>query len=137
MKAYIGPYVDDDRVIDVEVHDYDLWNADHTIGLIVLPILKRLREDEIHAVPDVDNEDLPEDLHEKSHEARDDFLIKRWQYILDQMIFSFESTVGNNIHWMDQFFKNYAFDSEDYKNYEKRIANGFKLFGKYFQALWQ
>ena len=28
------------------------------------------------------------------------------------------------------------FDKEGYDNYAKRIANGFRLFGKYYQSLW-
>ena len=32
------------RKIKVKIHDYDIWSADSTIGLIVLPMLKKLKE---------------------------------------------------------------------------------------------
>ena len=83
---------------------------------------------------------------------------------MDQMIFSFENIVDDS--WQDQFhtgdidftFVNktpdetdkekqllemvtgpndtHVFDREGYAAYQARITNGLKLFGKYYQGLW-
>lgn len=49
------------RTVKVVVHDYDVWGMDNTIALIVLPLLKRLKEKK-QGSPHVDDEDVPERL---------------------------------------------------------------------------
>jgi len=87
----------------------------------------------------------------------------RWDWVLDEMIFAFECKVDDS--WQDAFssgvadhrsvacewyengkpkmFKlvngpnhTYRCDYEGMKKVEKRIQNGFVLFGKYYQNLW-
>jgi len=54
MKVMIGPYKDEGvRKVQVAIHDYDTWSADHTLSLIILPLLKRLKELK-HGSPIVD-----------------------------------------------------------------------------------
>ena len=45
MKVFIGPYPEGDetRKVEIEVHPYDSWNADRTLALIAVPILKQLQ----------------------------------------------------------------------------------------------
>jgi hypothetical protein len=45
-----------------------------------------------------------------------------WDWALTEMIFAFESKIDDD--WFAQ--------ARD----EERIANGFRLFGKYYQSLW-
>jgi hypothetical protein len=180
MKVSIGPYKDEgERKEEVHIHDYDTWSMDHTLGLIALPMLKQLKETK-HGAPYVDLEDVPPQLHpKKSHEAdsTDETHFQRWDYVMDEMVFAFES---QNNDWEDQFHhtseaseeddagfefvgigsaqlllfpdengdtEEYAFyemkrtnpdrtDWEAYKAYAERVANGFRLFGKYYQSLW-
>ena len=85
------------RKIKIHVDYYDVWGADHTLGMIIAPTLKKLKEHQ-HGYPHVDNEDVPEELRmndadreklenngevDSKHEAR-------WNYILDEMIWAFE-----------------------------------------------
>jgi hypothetical protein len=87
----------------------------------------------------------------------------RWDYVLDQMIFAFERKVDDS--WHDLFCSGendlksvpcewdengkatmykmekgpndtYVCDYDGMAEYEKRIKNGFRLFGKYYQGLW-
>lgn len=53
----------------------------------------------------------------------DEFHFKRWDWILDEMIFAFDQK--NKDKWED-------------KNEElhRRVSNGFRLFGKYYENLW-
>ena len=164
-----------DRKIDyVKIDKWDTWSMDHTLAHIILPMLKQLQATK-HGAPFVDDEDVPEGVGLRSTEANpkenewdtDDNHFKRWDYVLDEMIFAFECKVDDS--WQDEFSsgehdivwtpvdkdgnevpkgehkfyqmkdgsKNtYKCDYEGMKVVETRIANGFRLFGKYYQALW-
>lgn len=131
------------RTTIVKINDQDLWSMDHTLAYVVTPMLKRLKEIQ-HGSPNVDDGDLPENF-EGNHEDR-------WNHVIDEMIFAFESKTQN---WQEEFYEgsNLSFDGsekgvfkmvnkgkpidyEGMKQVEKRIANGFMLFGKYYQCLW-
>lgn len=161
MKVHIGKYKKNgDRKVEVRIDDYDIWNADSTLALIILPLLKKLKEAKAGA-PHVDNEDVPQHLHrvivEDNYDG-DDKWFDRWGYVLDEMIFAFESYTTD---WEDQFWKSEpildfnkrpedegkelipvrweqagVFDSEGHKAYQNRISNGMRLFGKYYGGLW-
>jgi hypothetical protein len=50
------------------------------------------------------------------------------------MIFSFHCLYTDN-QWEDEFTDRDA-SREEYAEMEMRISNGFRLFGKYYRALW-
>jgi len=84
-----------DRRVEVHIDNYDVWSADRTLGLIIAPVLKKLKEVKDGA-PYVDDEDVPENLRStaaapKEHEwDTDDNHFLRWEYVLDEMIWAFE-----------------------------------------------
>ena len=150
------------RKIKVRIDRWDTWGMDHTLALITLPMLKQLQATK-HGAPWVDDEDVPENLRSTSAPPlanewdTDDNHFKRWDWVLDEMIFAFESKVDDS--WEDQFHKgssDLAFkklengfselvtsenstrlvDWDGKKAYQKRISNGFRLFGKYYEGLW-
>ena len=43
MKVEIGPY-EENRKVNVQIDEYDLWNLDHTLALIILPSLKAYKK---------------------------------------------------------------------------------------------
>lgn len=94
------------RKIDIRIDYYDTWNMDETLAMIILPMLKQLRDTK-HGAPHVDDEDVPDELKstsapEKDHEwGVDDNHFKRWDYVLGEMIFAFENIV--NYDWEEQF----------------------------------
>lgn len=98
MKVYIGPYVEDDerRQVEIELHDYDIWNFDHTLAMIILPGLRMLKEAK-HGTPYIDDADVPEELRstsappELTKDGVDENFDKRWQWVLDEMIWAFET----------------------------------------------
>lgn len=144
MKVNIGPYPKSeenfDRKIEVHIDGYDTWNADHTLSLIILPVLKQLRKNKCSA-PFVDYKDVPKSLRPPKEQRnnpsseKDDSWFDRWNYVLDEMIFSFEC-IANEDEWEGQFFDKREFDKKGYEKYSKRIHNGLKLFGKYYRGLW-
>lgn len=186
MKVKIGKYPKKgDQKVSVHIDKWDTWSMDYTLAHIVLPMLKQLKETK-HGSPYVDLQDVPDSLkahgnarHETNQydlfaDEHYDNLVwdmnhKRWDWCMDEMIFSFESLVGCNCNWEDkfhtgesdrvfvavdedgnevdeadaQFFRwdkgpndTSRFDAVGYKKESDRIANGFKLFGKYYQGLW-
>lgn len=156
MKAIIGNHPEDDkpRVIDITIESHDTWNMDYTLALIITPMLKQLKATK-HGAPLVDDEYVPEHLRSTAAPPKenewdvDDNHFKRWDYVLDEMIWAMEQIVNDNGE--DQFFDHSEVDEEadlfeqitqikcDHDAltvHRKRIANGTKLFGIFFQDLW-
>ena len=166
MKVNIGPYPgmrsSKTRKVDIRIDKYDTWNMDYTLSLIILPMLKQLKETK-HGSPWTDDEDVPEELRStsappKEHEWDTDSLhFQRWDWILDEMIWAFELNTTDN--WEGQFHHGVIdfdferqedgtsrlirgandtspWDKEGQTAYATRMRNGFRLFGKYFSALW-
>lgn len=112
------------RTIKIHINSFDCWNADFTLALIIAPVLKQLKE-QTHGSPVVDDEDVPESYHTgKSEFGSPNNIHERWAYVLDEMIFAFDAIIKDS----DEM----NFDVE----HNKRIANGLRLFGKYFRGLW-
>ena len=131
MKVEISNYEDDgERTINVRIDDYDTWSMDHTLAPIILPMLVQLKATK-HGAPFVDYEDVPEELrpepewyekYSKNGETDPDFF-KRWDWVMDEMIYAFNCKANKDI--------------DDQAGVEQeRISNGFRLFGKYFESLW-
>lgn len=167
------------RKVKIKIDRYDTWNMDRTLALIILPMLKQLKETK-HGSPFVDDEDVPEHLRstsarpltdeEKSCGHTDDNFHLRWDWVMDEMIWSFEQHQPD-CDWESKFHTGTSdyrmkkdesrtypnpetgeeesvyemvegpkhtrvFDRDGYEQYAKRISNGFRLFGKYYQGLW-
>jgi hypothetical protein len=156
------------RTIDVRIDPWDTWSMDSTLGYIIRPMLRQLKETK-HGAPMVDLEDVPENLRPSAEEqaayqkdgTADEKFFERWDWVIGEMIFAFDSLDGGpNQDWEEQFTTGkYDFrfkkidtkgtsemihgpnhtaetDWDSRKAYAKRIENGFRLFGKYFQSLW-
>lgn len=102
MKVNIKPfYKNPDKPkycrVNVEVDDYDAWNADHTLALIILPILLELKENKM-GIPgqfsDVGGESYADqrsfDFYEDSYDEALAASERQWSDILDKMIWSFQ-----------------------------------------------
>lgn len=134
------------RKIKVRIDNYDVWNADHTLAQIILPVLKKLKEDKM-GIPFVDKEDAPAELFEERNDPADPdgYSEEAWSYVLDEMIWTFGQLADENSD--DEFYKEtnpgsdsvfgrYVLDREGYDKREARIKNGLRLFGKYYRGLW-
>ena len=127
----------DKRKIEIHIDRWDTWNMDHTLALIILPMLKQLKATK-HGSPYVDDEDLPEHMRHSDPRSGewgpDNWIHYKWEWILNEMIFAFEHTVDDS--WENQFFHESEFDKEGFDAMQKRVANGHRLFGKYYSGLW-
>jgi len=142
MKVIINKYpknVNKERKVKIQIDPWDTWNMDCTLALIISPMLKQLKE-KSHGAPSVDDEDVPDHLRksaappQKNEWDTDENYFKRWEWVMDEMIFAFESK--NSDFWEEAFEKEGEYDWDARKVCETRIANGFRLFGKYYQGLW-
>lgn len=141
------------QTIKVQIDPWDTWSLDHTLAHIIVPMLKQLNETK-HGAGFVDDQDVPEGLNLRSTEAppkenewdTDDNHFKRWDYVLNEMIWAFEQKVKDD--WEQQFYKFESDpnemlglkitwrDDEGRKKHQERMSNGFRLFGKYYEGLW-
>ena len=160
------------RIEYVKIDRYDTWSMDTTLTPIILPMLKQLNETK-HGAPNTDDEDVPPNLRSTTKSAQkakkeswdtDGNHFKRWDWIMDEMIWAFEQLADNS--WEDQYFTGKSdivwipskeldakgrprtyemkrspkdtrkWDKKGYAKHNARIDNGLRLFGKYFRALW-
>ena len=151
-------YSKDERDIRVRIDEYDTWSMDHTLAHIILPMLKQLRDTK-HGSPIVDDKDVPVHMRHGDPDIHDNWIHYKWEWILNEMIWAFEQY---NTDWEDQFYHgepvyeekeeqhpdygevysfkqinpDYWVDYDGMTEYNKRIQNGTRLFGKYYQNLW-
>jgi len=164
MFVRLGRYANEEddletfeRDKDIVIHRYDTWSMDHTLALIIVPMLKQLKETK-HGAPNVDSSDVPMYLKPKQLEIvryredgeTDENWFKRWDYVLDEMIWAFEQIADDDDD--RQFYddsgvdydepdinvrsRQLKVDHEGLDKHHKRINNGTRLFGKYYRSLW-
>ena len=147
MQVSIGNYTEDgtERKVEIEVHPWDTWGMDQTLSLIIVPMLKQLKESK-HGAPYVNDEDVPEELRSTSAKPRendwdtDEFHFKRWDYVIEEMQWGFQQIVegGNEGQFYDHSvdFTDAYIRFAELKEHQDRIRNATRLFGVYFQNLW-
>lgn len=126
-----------EQKIKVKIEDHDVWNFDLTLAEIIVPGLELLKKKK-YGAPKVDLEDVPEHLHPTEEEMKendngniDKNWFNRWYWILDEMIWAMsELQQKKKVEGVEDF------DLNDWLEYEERIQNGCRLFGKYYTCLW-
>jgi len=152
----------------IKIDSCDTWSMDRTLAPIILPMLKQLKDTK-HGAPFVDDGDVPEELKSTSAPPKenewdtDDNHFKRWDCVLDEMIWAFEQLCDEDhdsqFHTGVRDIKTVAcewdengkptlytmekgpndtshFDDEGYQKHNERIGNGLRLFGTYYRSLW-
>lgn len=147
-----------ERQIYVRIDKYDSWSADHTLALIAVPLLKQLQVNK-HGAPLVDDVDVPEGQGLRSYETdevkandwdTDPNHFKRWDWVLAEIIWALEQKTSDTAD--DQFYSkidpdlksddinemmgNTVIDWVAMQEWQARKNRGFRLFGKYYENLW-
>lgn len=141
----------------VRIDRWDTWNMDSTLSPIILAMLKQLKATK-HGSPAVDDADVPPHLRYKKKQSKanpeihkvdegdDDLIHRRWDYVLDSMIWSFEQLTKDD--WEGLYFtytdeddevlggKKLNWNKKGWEIHNAEIERGLTLFGKYFRALW-
>jgi hypothetical protein len=119
--------------VSIRIDKHDTWSMDHTLAPIILPMLKQLKET---------NHGYPALLGEKE-----------WDDIMDEMIWAFEQKCRDD--WEGDYYEYREMGPEESKDpdslfglklvwedregqaaHQERMTNGFKLFGEYYENLW-
>ena len=170
MKVYLNKPGSKKEIHRVKIDKFDAWNVDVTLAHIIVPLLTEFRKD-LHGAPHTNNEDVPDELQASDEEKHtysksgetDDNYFKRWEYVLDEMIWAFQQKLEE---WEEQFASgendvefvedpdkkdadgeplykmkygpkhNREYDWVGRRKFQARMANGYKLFGKYYEGLW-
>lgn len=149
-----------ERKLNIHIDDYDVWSMDHTLAMIIAPMLKELGKNK-HGAPFVDDEDVPLELQtisapalsedQKNSGDTDENWLPRWKWVLDEMIWTFEQHMSN---WEEQYYSGesdilfedgvmkkgpkdtFTVDEVGVAAHRERMSNGRRLFAKYYCALW-
>jgi hypothetical protein len=124
------------RKVEVRIDPYDTWSMDHTLALIVHPMLVQLKQMN-HGYFSSDAEDAPSigKGDETDYGGNDTLALDRYNWIMDEMIWTFAQLIDTDSEF--QFYdEKIGWNLEESKAYQDRIKNGLRLFGKYYRALW-
>jgi hypothetical protein len=126
------------RVEYIHIDDYDIWDMDGTLASIIHPMLLLLKAKK-HGAPTVSDEDVPMRLRNDHIEHTSDewyaLCCKKWEYVLDLMIWSFSDEGMNDPprlhHHTDQIYY-----QEIHPVHQARATHGRMMFAKYYLCLW-
>ena len=155
-----------DRIVWIKVDRWDSWNAAHTVSMIALPILKNLHktkhgapyveDEDVPAGLGLRSTEAPPKENEWDVDANH---FKRFDWVLDEIIWAHEQVIDDD--WQSQYCTGvidwrsvpsethpgcsqlvkgpnhtYTTDDEGIRKHQDRIDRGLRLFGKYYQSLW-
>lgn len=148
------------RTIKIQIDKYDVWSMDHTLAMIIYPMLIQLNESK-HGAPLVDDDDVPEELKSTTAPPKekewdtDGNHFARWDWIMSELIWTFGQLAGDEPDfWIVEPQGMYSVPCEDsnlseikwkvegeydhaaHNAHHNRIDNGLRLFGKYYRSLW-
>lgn len=135
--------------VRVRIDKYDTWSVDETLAQIISPMLKALKQKK-HGVPTVDESDVPESLRTRKAPSKMIPLVHdkvvnleaQWNWVLDEMVWAFEQKSRQDGWDMDFHIEGGddgtlgIWDWDGMKAHQDRMTNGFRLFGKYYECLW-
>ena len=117
------------RKIKVKIHNYDTWGTYQDLAHIIAPLLERLKENK-QGYPFTYDVDVPENLRD----GDEDFSEKKWDYVLNEMIWTFKQ-IADRDNEEEKFFTENK-DQDAYRKWMDRQQNGLNLFAKYYFSLW-
>jgi hypothetical protein len=120
--------------VKVHINKWDTWSIDSSLAPIIHPMLVQLK---------ATNHGYPANLAEK-----------KWDTIMDEMIWAFGQKCRDD--WEGDYYEYRELEPDEATNemeslfslklvwedreareaHQKRMTNGFKLFGKYYENLW-
>lgn len=123
------------RKVDIRIDPYDTWSMDHTLALVVHPMLVQLKKMN-HGYFSSDPEDAPHigEGEVTDFGGNDTLALDRYNWIMDELIWTFDQLAHSDEIFYNEETDVYDFDAQ--KAHDERIRNGLRLFGKYYRGLW-
>jgi len=140
------------RMVYVKVDYWDTWNMDDTLRHIIGPMLVQLQATKMGS-GFVDDEDVPAHLRSTAcpkppnEWETDDNFHQRYEWLLSELIWVFtadhEAAEGEFFTLKPRepgtkfnLFNDCTMDEVGLREYQARVQNAYRLFGKYYQTLW-
>jgi hypothetical protein len=124
------------RKVKIHIDSYDTWSMDHTLALIIHPMLMQLKNTN-HGYFSSDPEDVPHIGQDEGTDfTNDSKAIDRYNWIMDELIWTFDQLANHDDTLSFYDLEKDMYDMEGSRKYNDRIANGLRLFGKYYRGLW-
>ena len=121
------------RKVKIHIDPWDTWNMDHTLALIIVPMLKQLR-DTGHTHISMELKDVPPSIRDFDFSSYDEtkeptpedyvFSDEITAYFFREVIFAFQYIIDDDMEF------------DFVKEHRDRANHGLILFGKYFRSLW-
>jgi len=141
----------------VHIDNYDVWSMDHTLALIILPMLTKLQKQK-HGYGMIDDKDVPREYRSTVKGAKkglnqwdwDHNAEARYAWVMEELIWTFaqlcddqdgegqfyDHTESSKEKDFNRSMQKLKVDRAGLEAHQKRIENGLRLFGKYFRTLW-
>lgn len=137
MKVEISDYTDEGQKVEVCIDPWDSWAVDDTLAHIIVPLLKQLKE--------------------TTHSHPSELSEQEWDSMLGEMIWAFEQKL---INWEDQYViqqgeidydamnrredgnwelkwkREHIVDWDARTAHQQRMSHGFRMFGEWYESLW-
>lgn len=164
MKVNISKYYKTKgQKVNITIDRHDTYSMDYTLSLIILPMLIQLKATKSGIPSNFVNESSTSnqecfEFYKDDHAEFEDGQ-KKWDEVLDKMIWSFQQLVEidfdsmyhhgkfqydfkktDDNSGMSQLVDNnpngHWYDVEGHNLHNERIQEGLELFGKYYRSLW-
>src|ERR1039458_1596493 len=95
IGAYPGMRSKKERVVKIRIDKFDTWNMDHTLALMILPMIKQLIDTK-HGAPNTEDSDLPKNLRSINDAPKENtwdtgsLHFDRWNWVLSEILWAFE-----------------------------------------------
>jgi hypothetical protein len=127
IPSFVYTYLNRSRTIRVNnITGSDTCSLYTTLAHIITPCLIQFKTRSI-SYPQIDLNDIPINLQNELSAS------DKWLYILDEMIFAFNSFLSN---WEDVYLTPEDLNKEKWLAEKRRINNGLRLFAKYYEHLF-
>ncbi len=140
------------RMVYVKIDYWDTWNMDDTLRHIIGPMLVQLQATKMGS-GFVDDEDVPAHLRSTACPQpanewdTDDNFHRRYEWMLSELVWVFtadhEAAEGEFFTIKPRepgtkpnLFNDYTINEAGLREYQARVQNAYRLFGKYYQTLW-
>ena len=141
----------------VHIDNYDVWSMDHTLALIILPMLTKLQKQK-HGYGMIDDKDVPKEYRSTVKGAKkglnqwdwDHNDEARYAWVMEELIWTFaqlcddqdgegqfyDHTESSKEKDFNRSMQKLKVDRAGLEAHQKRIENGLRLFSKYYRTLW-
>ena len=123
----------------VELDASDSWSCDYTLSKVIVPVLEQLKKT-THGYGYIDDADVPIELRTGNSEHNE----AKYNWVLDEVIWCLREIANEEPNAPHIGDINLDFDTMDVPDtwvieqdeYEQRLQNGCRLFGRYLRTFW-